>query len=283
MRVGQGEFQYKVIADWAQLPAGWTFGWIPAVAVDSQNRVYVYSRSDHPMMVFDHQGHFLTSWGDDILQDAHGIYIDQSDQIYCTERLTHCVHKFNTSGELQWTLGTPGVPRPPGVPFNKPTDLAVAPDGSLFVSDGYGNSKVHKFSPEGQLVKSWGEPGHGPGQFDLVHSVWVDSHSRVYVCDRENNRIQIFDTDGHYLTEWPGFLRPETLWFDRDETLYLAEVGHRISILNRDGDVLAQWGEAGTEPHQFVAYPHGIWGDRSGDLYVSEVGAAGQLKKFVRQ
>ena len=283
MRVGQGAFQYEVISDWAQLPSGWSFGWIPAVAVDRQDRVYVYSRSENPMMVFDREGHFLTAWGNDVLQDAHGIYIDEADQIYCTERLTHCVHKFSVTGELQWTLGTPGVPRPPGVPFNKPTDLAVAPDGCLFVSDGYGNAKVHKFSPDGRLMLSWGEPGSGPGQFDLVHSVWIDSDYRVYVCDRENNRIQIFDRDGHYQTEWPGFLRPDKLWFDRDETLFLAEIGHRITILNRAGDVLAQWGEAGEQPHQFVAFPHGIWGDRHGDFYVSEVGAAGQLKKFVRQ
>lgn len=282
MRVGAGDFQYEVIADWAKLPAGWSFGWIPGVAVDSRGRVFVYSRSEHPMMVFDRDGTFVTSWGEDILKDAHGIFIDAEDNIFCTERKTHCVHKFDCDGNLKWTLGSPGLPRPPGVPFNMPTALAIAPDGCFYVSDGYGNFKVHKYSPEGVLLFSWGEAGDGPGQFALVHHVWVDRDNQVYICDRENNRVQIFDGDGNFLWEWPGFLRPETLWFDADETIYMAEVDHRVSILNRDGDVLAQVGEAGEQPHQFRSYPHGIWGDGNGDLYVSEVGSPGQLKKFVR-
>jgi len=282
MRVGYGDYQYEVIADWARLPSGWSFGWIPSVAVDSQHRVYVYSRSEHPMIVFDAEGNFLTSWGEDILRDAHGIFIDTAENIYCTERETHCVHKFKPDGELQWTLGSPGIPRPPGVPFNKPTDLAVAPDGCFFVSDGYVNFKVHKYSPEGILLLSWGEPGTGPGQFNLVHSVWVDSDYNVYICDRENNRIQIFDGNGGFQREWPGFLRPDKLWFDRDETIFMAELGQRISVLNRDGELFSQWGEAGDQPHQFRSFPHGIWGDSNGDLYVSEVGSDGQLKKFVR-
>lgn len=282
MQVGSGDFRYEVIANWAKLPNGWSFGWIPAVAVDSRDHVYVYSRSEHPLVVFDRDGEFLTCWGEEILKDAHGIYIDADDNIYCTERMTHCVHKFSRDGQLQWTLGSPGVPRPPGVPFNMPTDLALAPDGCFYVSDGYGNSKVHKYSPEGVLLFSWGEPGSGPGQFNLVHSVWVDSEGIVSICDRENNRVQLFDHDGNFLSEWPGFLRPETLWFDKEETIYMAEVEQRISILNRSGETLAQFGEQGDEPHQFRSYPHGIWGDSQGDLYVSEVGSAGQLKKFVR-
>ena len=282
MHLGRGDYQYEVIADWARLPAGWSFGWIPSVAVDSQDCVYVYSRSEHPMVVFDREGNFLTSWGDGILKDAHGIFIDADDNIYCTERLTHCVHKFNRDGELQWTLGSPGVPRPPGVPFNKPTDLAIAPDGCFFVSDGYGNFKVHKYSPEGVLLSSWGEPGTGPGQFNLVHSVWVDSDYQIYICDRENNRIQIFDREGEFQREWPGFLRPDKLWFDKDETIFMAEIGHRVSVLNRRGEVLSQWGEAGEAAHQFRSFPHGIWGDSHGSIYVSEVGSDGQLKKFVR-
>ena len=282
MRVGYGEYQYEVSADWMKTPAGWAFGWIPSVAVDSHDRVYVYSRSVHPMVVFDGEGNFLTSWGEDLLKDAHGIFIDGEDNIYCTERTTHCVHRFNCEGELMWTLGTPGVPRPPGVPFNMPTDLAIAPDGCFFVSDGYGNFKVHKFSPEGVLLLSWGEQGTGPGQFNLVHSVWVDSSYHVYICDRENNRVQIFDGDGHFIREWTGFLQPDKLWFNQQESVFMAEIGHRVSVLNCDGEILSQWGEAGERPHQFQSSPHGIWGDSQGNLYVSEVGSDGQLKKFLR-
>lgn len=283
-RVGQGEYRYEVISDWAKLPDGWSFGWIPGVGVDSRDRVIVSSRSEHTLIIFDTEGNVIESWDETVLvpENAHGIYIDGEDNVYLTEWLGHCVYKFSPGGELQWTLGTPGVPRPPGVPFNRPTDLAIAPDGCLFVSDGYVNHKVHKFSPEGVLIKSWGEPGSGPGQFDLVHSVWIDSDYRVYICDRENNRIQLFDAEGEYLDEWPGFLRPDKLWFDSDETIFMAEIGSRVTILDRQGSVLSQWGEAGDEPHQFESFPHGIWGDSRGDLYVSEVAADGLIKKFVR-
>jgi sugar lactone lactonase YvrE len=283
-RVGQGEYRYEVISDWAKLPDGWSLGWIPSVGVDSRDRVIVSSRSEHTLIIFDTDGNVIESWDETVLvpENAHGIYIDGEDNIYLTEWLGHCVYKFSPGGELQWTLGTPGVPRPPGVPFNRPTDLAIAPDGCLFVSDGYVNHKVHKFSPEGVLIKSWGEPGSGPGQFDLVHSVWIDSDYRVYICDRENNRIQLFDAEGEYLDEWTGFLRPDKLWFDSDETIFMAEIGPRVTILDRQGSVLSQWGEAGDEPHQFKSFPHGIWGDSRGDLYVIEVAADGLIKKFVR-
>ena len=282
MRVGQGDYQYEPVRDWAKLPPGWTFGWIPAIAVDSRDRVYVYSRSEHPMVVFDRDGNFLTSWGDDLLHHAHGLRIDADDNLYCTEWKGHCVHKLTSDGELQWTLGTPGVPRPPGVPFNLPTNLAIAPDGCLFVSDGYGNAKVHKFSSEGVLLMSWGEPGTGPGQFDLVHDVWVDSDYLVYVCDRSNNRIQIFDGEGNYLREWPDPYGPDFVWFDPDETVFVADLRQRVSILNRDGHVLSRWGEKGDGPGQFRGSPHGIWGDSRGDIYVGEVGVNGGLTKFVR-
>lgn len=282
MILGHGDYQYEVIADWAKLPPGWTLGWVPSIAVDSQDRVYVYSRSEKPLMVFDSSGNFLTTWGENILEDAHGIFVDAEDNLYLTERLAHCIHKFSSDGELLWTLGSPGVPRPPGVPFNRPTDLAVAPDGCLFVSDGYVNHKVHKFSPDGNLLFNWGEPGNKPGQFNLVHSVWVDSDYNVYICDRENRRVQIFDGEGKFKTEWPADRRPEKLWFDKDQTIFMAELEHRVSVLNRDGQILSQWGEPGEAPHQFLAFPHGIWGDSRGDLYVSEVQADAQIKKFVR-
>ena len=282
MRVGQGDYRYEPVRDWAKLPSGWSFGWIPAIAVDSRDRVYVHSRSEHPMVVFDRDGNFLTSWGEDLLQNAHGLRIDAEDNLYCTVWKDHCVHKLTSDGELQWTLGTPGVPRPPGLPFNLPTNLAVAPDGCLFVSDGYGNAKVHKFSPDGVLLKSWGEPGTGPGQFDLVHDVWVDSEYLVYVCDRSNNRIQIFDGEGNYLREWADPYGPDFVWFDPDETIFVADLRHRVSVLNRDGQVLSRWGEKGDDPGQFPGFPHAIWGDSRGDIYVGEVGVNGGLTKFVR-
>jgi len=290
MTFGTGKHTYEVAEGWGQLPEGWTWGWIPAVACDSQDRVYVYSRSEHPLVIFDREGNFLASWGEDILKDAHGIYIDAEDNVYCTERGTHCVRKFNPHGELVMTLGTPGQPAArDGDPFNLPTDLAVSSTGELFVSDGYGNARVHKFSPDGELLLSWGEHGSGPGQFDLSHCVRLDKNDRVWVCDRENNRIQIFDSDGHFLAEWTGLLRPDTIYFDQNDdvpnAVYIAELTQQVSIYTLDGELITKWGGAkpSDRPGEFLGGPHGIWMDSHGDLYVGEVGVDGRLQKFVRQ
>ncbi len=285
MVFGQGTHQYTVAENWWTLPEGWEFGWIPAVAVDSQDRVYVYSRSEHPMVVFDRDGNFIDSWGDDILKDAHGIFIDADDNIYCTERETHVVRKFNTAGELLMTLGTPDVPGGEGEPFNLPTDLALGPDGEMYISDGYGNARVHKYSPDGELIKSWGQPGTGPGEFDLPHCVRVDPRNRLMVADRENNRIQFFTLDGEYIEEWGDLLQPDTIYIDDDDLVYIAELGQRVSIMTLDGEVVSQWGSerGSTVPGEFFACPHGIWLDSQGDIYVGEVQADARLQKFIRQ
>ena len=285
MVFGQGTHQYTVQEDWWTLPEGWEFGWIPAVAVDSQDRVYVYSRSEHPMVVFDRDGNFIDAWGDDILKDAHGIFIDADDNIYCTERDTHVMRKFSTNGELLMTLGTPDKPGAEGEPFNKPTDFALGPDGEMYISDGYGNARVHKYSPDGELIKSWGQPGTGPGEFDLPHCVRVDPRNRLMVADRENNRIQFFTLDGEYIEEWGDLLQPDTIYIDEDDLVYIAELGQRISIMTLDGEVISQWGSerGSTVPGEFLACPHGIWLDSQGDIYVGEVQADARLQKFIRQ
>ena len=287
MTFGSGKYTYTVAEGWGKLPAGWTWGWIPAVACDSHDRVYVYSRSAHPLVLFDRDGTFLASWGEDILRDAHGLYMDKDDNVYCTERNTHCIRKFNRNGELVMTLGTPGQPgTKDGDPFNLPTALAMASTGELFVSDGYGNARVHKFSSDGELLLSWGERGSGPGQFALSHHVRVDRHDRVWVCDRGNDRIQIFDTDGTFLSEWTGLLQPDAITFDPDdEVVYMAELLHQVSMYTLDGELIAKWGGArkSETPGEFLGCPHGICMDSRGDLYVSEVQADGRLQKFVRQ
>ena len=284
MAFGADTHIYEVQEGWGQLPEGWNFGWIPAIAVDSQDRIYVYSRSEHPMVVFDREGNFLASWGDDILKDAHGIFIDAADNIYCVERETHCMRKFTSDGELLMTLGTPNQPAD-GTPFNLPTDLAVGPDGELFVSDGYGNARIHKYSPDGELIKSWGTPGDGPGEFDLPHCVRVDPRNRLMVADRSNNRIQFFTLDGEYIDEWGDFRQPDTIFIDDEETVYVAELDQRVTILTLDGEIIAQWGSerGSTVPGEFFACPHGIWVDSHDDLYVGEVQADGRLQKFIRQ
>jgi DNA-binding beta-propeller fold protein YncE len=285
MPFGGSGYSYEVVEGWGQLPAGWTFGWIPAVAVDSQDRVYVYSRSEHPMVIFDREGRFLGSWGEEILKDAHGLFIDASDTFWCVERNTHCVHKLTADGKLLMTLGTPGQPGEEGRPFRLPTDIAFSSSGEIFITDGYGNSRIHKYSPDGELLKSWGRPGSGPGEFNLPHGIRVDRQDRLLVCDRENNRIQIFNTDGEYLTEWGGFLQPDFIYIGPDDTLYVSELRQRVSILTPDGERITDWGggKSSARPGEFLACPHGIWCDSRGDLYVGEVQTDGRLQKFARQ
>ncbi len=285
MIFGQGTHQYTVQENWWTLPDDYEFGWIPAVAVDSQDRVYVYSRSEYPMVVFDRDGNFLTTWGDDILKDAHGIFIDADDNIYCVERETHVMHKFTTDGELLMTLGTMDKPGAEGEPFNLPTDFALGPDGEMYISDGYGNARIHKFSPDRELIKSWGKPGTGPGEFDLPHCVRVDPRNRVMVADRSNNRIQFFTLDGEYIEEWGDLLQPDTIFIDEDDLVYIAELDQRISIMTLDGEVVSQWGSerGSTVPGEFLACPHGIWVDSHGDIYVGEVQADARLQKYIRQ
>jgi sugar lactone lactonase YvrE len=291
MVFGTGKYTYKVAENWGEAPNGWTWGWIPAVACDSQDRVFVYSRSNHPLIIFDRDGNFLETWGDGILPPgaAHGIYIDAEDNVYCTDNDTHCVYKFNRAGELVMTLGTPGQPAAKdGDPFDKPTDLAVSSTGDLFISDGYGNARVHKYSPDGELLLSWGERGSGPGQFGLSHGVRVDKDDRVWICDRSNNRLQIFDTEGRFLTEWTGLLQPNTIYFDpNDDVVYVAELDHQFSIYTSDGELITKWGgaESSDTPGEFLGGPHGLWMDSHGDLYMGEVmlGEAARLQKFIRQ
>lgn len=285
MVFGSGKYSYKLVEGWGQLPEGWEWGWIPAVACDSQDRVFVYSRSEHPLVVFDREGNFLDSWGEDLLEAAHGIWIDENNNVYCTEYATHCIHKFGPDGELLMTLGTPGQPGAEGEPFDKPTDVVTLPSGELFVSDGYGNARVHKYSSDAELLQSWGERGEGPGQFELSHCVRVDRHGRLWVCDRTNDRIQVFDTDGNFLNELGDLLKPDTIYIDPNEdVLYVAELTQRVSILTLKGELLARWGgaEKSDRPGEFCGSPHGVWVDSRGDLYVGQVHTDGGLQKFER-
>jgi DNA-binding beta-propeller fold protein YncE len=199
--VGTGAYVYDVVRPWGLLPAGHTFGLISHVAVDSKDRVYFYQRKDPPIVVFDSEGNFLSGWGDGRLRDAHGIYIGPDDHLYVCNRDEHEVLKLTADGRIVLTLGQRGRPALQA-PFNHPADVAVAPNGDIYVADGYGNSAVHRFSAEGRHLSSWGAPGAGRGQFTTPHGIWVDAGERVLVADRENNRVQLFSPEGDVYGEW---------------------------------------------------------------------------------
>jgi len=296
-----------------------------AVACDSEDRVFVFTRVPHQVLVFAADGKFLKVWGQELFARPHGLFIGPDDTIYCTDDFGHAVHAFTRDGTLRFTLGK-GQPSDTGAtsidyrtirrsagPFHYPTNLAIGPTGDLYVSDGYGNARVHRFSPDGGLLASWGEPGAGPGEFHVPHGIAVDPDGTVLVADRENSRIQRFTASGECLDEWTDVARPCQVFLDRAGWVYVAELGFRagrwpgtgeaepgatggrVSIFDRHGKRHARWGGGDNPcaPGDFFA-PHGIWVDRRGDIYVTEViwsgGAASgkvtptchSLQKFVR-
>ena len=277
---------YEVVQGWARLPQGWRLFDVAAVGVDRHDHVYVFNRGPHPMMVFDSEGNFLRSWGEDVFTRPHGVHIGLDDAIYCTDDGDHTVRKCTATGEVLAQIGVPGRAASfmSGKPFHRCTHTALAPNGDIYVSDGYGNACVHRFSPEGRLLQTWGESGCGPGQFYIPHNICCDAQGWVYVADRENHRIQVFDGAGKFHDQWHNLHRPCALcaggasWYIGEAgpalppTLQFPNLGPRISILNSRGELEARLGHlpAGTRPGQFVA-PHGIAVDSKGAIYVGEV------------
>ena len=291
MLYGAGKYTYELVDGWAKCPEGFSFFDVPGLSVDSQDRVYVLSRSAHPVAVFDCEGNLLTWWGEGFFKRTHGTCVGPDGSVYCTDDKDHTVSKFTLEGKLLLTLGNKDQPSDTGYvqesydffwglttikrggpPFNRPTGIALSPSGEIYVSDGYGNARVHKFSPDGTLLFSWGEPGYAPGQFRLPHSVWVDKQGRVWVPDRENSRIQIFNAQGEFLSQWEDLIRPTDICIDDEGIVYISELCLRVSIFTNDGRLLARWGGGGKdrETTLFIA-PHAIAVDSRGDLYVGEV------------
>ncbi|HEX2172095.1 MAG TPA: peptidyl-alpha-hydroxyglycine alpha-amidating lyase family protein [Dehalococcoidia bacterium] len=287
--VGTGDFTYEALPSWQKLPDGVTLIETPGVAVNSQDHVYAITRNtDHPVMVFNRDGTFITSFGKGIFsQRTHGILIGPDDAVYCADDGTHTITKFSPEGKLLMTIGTPYQPAQKwgGQPFNRPTHCAVSPvSGNLYISDGYGNSRVHKYTADGRHLLSWGSPGIDAGQFIRPHNVVVDDQERVYIADRECHRVQVFDGDGKFITMWSNIHRPDGMVRGPDGNIYIGELngipgvddapglGHRVSILSPRGELLARFGDPveGEAPGQFIA-PHGIAVDSHGDIYVGEV------------
>jgi hypothetical protein len=302
--LGKGEHRYRVIENWAKLPDDWEFMDVGAVAVDSKDRVYVFNRGAHPMIVFDREGNFIKSWGEGVFKRAHGLHIDRHDHLYCTDDGDHTVRKCTTDGKILLTLGIPGKPAPfmSGEPFHRCTHTALSPKDEIYVSDGYGNACVHKYSPDGKLLKTWGESGTEPGQFNLVHNIVTDEDGWVYVADRENHRIQVFDGNGRYETQWNNLHRPCGLYCacgkGADPLFFVGELGPgmpvnlkyrnlgpRISIVDKEGKLVSRLGGeegAGLEVGRFLA-PHGLATDSRGDIYVGEVAYTNWANAFPGQ
>ena len=287
--VGAGKYTYRLEQDWAKLPPGEEFGTVSAVATDSHDRVYVFQRKDPPVMVFDREGNFLNSWGNGNFENPHGIFI-ADDSVYITDREGSVEMKYTLEGKPLQIIGTRGVysstgcevagevaPRSAG-PFNYLTEMVPSPSGDLYISDGYRNARVHRFTSDGTLLNSWGEPGKGgPNQMHLPHSLIVGQDGRVYVCDRENSRVQVFDEEGSYITMWTDMQRPLDISQDKDGIFYISERPEddkppQISVLDREGKVLARWRSRSA---------HGSWVDANGDIYLA-LTSEKSVDKYVR-
>lgn len=221
------------------MPSGWKFGRVSAVATDSANNVYVFQRGKNadPLIVFDSHGKYLRSWGRGMFGNPHGLRVDRDDHVWVTDNGDHQVMKFTKTGKLLLTLGIKGKAGTDNKTFNRPTDIAFAANGDFYVSDGYGNSRVVKFSGDGKYLLAWGKPGKGPGEFQVPHSVAVDSSGTVYVSDRENNRIQIFDADGRFLRQWTHLGATQNIFITPQDDMWI--ITHRNNIENLTYDSLA--------------------------------------------
>jgi DNA-binding beta-propeller fold protein YncE len=304
--VGAGRFHCRPVERWA-IPANREFGEIPGVACDSQDRVYLFARGTRMVHRFAADGTSIDSWGEGLFQRPHGIFIGPDDTVYCTDDVGHSVCAFTPEGRLRFALQATGKPSDTGAtsmdyrtiqraagPFHYPTNLAIAPAGDLYVADGYGNARIHRFAADGQYRESWGAPGSGRGEFNIPHGIAIDADEIIYVADRENSRIQRFDLNGRFVDEWRDVARPCQVFIDPDGWVYVAELGFyagrwsgtgaaqpgdpggRVSVFDRTGVLHARWG-GGTDPTaagDFFA-PHDICVDSRGAIYVAEVTLSG--------
>jgi DNA-binding beta-propeller fold protein YncE len=279
---------YERIPDFFKLPPGQSIGVVSRVATDSKDRVYVFQRKDPPVLVFERDGTYLGAWGTGEVRDPHGLKI-VDDIVYTTDRSDSVTKSFTLTGEPLLRLGQPGVHSDTGCtgapwlaeraagPFNHPTEMIAHPNGDIYVTDGYRNARVHRFTRDGQLVASWGTPGKEPGQFHLPHSIAIDPEGRLYVADRANRRIQIFTPEGEFLSQWTGMGGPNDITRANDGSFVIAEQeadGNPayVCVRDADGTVLARMESR---------HVHGVGVDSRGDIYAG-LTVDRSVDKFVR-
>jgi len=287
-RVGAGKHTYELVRDFPKMPKGESLGVISRVVTDSQDRVYVFQRKDPPVVMFDRDGNYLGYWGMGAVKEAHGLKI-VGDVAYTTDRPDSVAVSFTLDGRPLLVLGQRGVhsdtgnvkspwlAERPGGPFNHPTEMMPHPNGDIYVTDGYRNCRVHRFTRDGRLVKSWGTPGKDEGQFHLPHSLAIDPEGRLYVADRGNKRIQIFTPEGEFLGQWTGMGGPNDIARGNDGTYYIAE--------QEDGDkpayVCVRDGNGSVLTRLESRHIHGIGVDSRGDIYAG-LTVDKSVDKFVR-
>lgn len=274
------KLNYQADPNWPNLPLGWNFEETPGIAVDEREHAFVFHRGPRPLIEFDRAGNYVRHWGDGLFVRPHGLKFDKEGNLWAADDQGHVVVKIDKNWRIRMVLGRKNTKGETNDLFNRPTDIAFAPNGDFYVSDGYGNSRVVKFNKDGKFLLAWGKKGSGPGDFNLPHSVAVDAQGRVYVGDRENHRMQVFDADGKFLKEWKQVGSPWGIIITEDQNIIMCD-GHRNRILkvNLDGQILGELSGPGRLPGQ-LDFSHHIAVGKSGAIYVSEI-KNWRVQKFV--
>ena len=285
----------------AGVPGAWNFIQVSSVAITARGTVLVLHRGAHPILEFDSNGKFLRSWGDGLFSEgkvaaipeanwtedkshysavygpagctacgAHSVRVDPQGNIWVIDAPGHVVYKLNSEGKEIMRLGSKGVSGTGPNNFNLPTDVAFAPNGDLYVSDGYGSARVVKYSRDGKYLLQWGTRGKGPGEFGLPHNVVTDAQGRVYVTDRDNQRIEVFDSNGKFLSQWTGTGGISGLFMTKDQRIWTGG-----TLRDLDGKVVGRLSGPGTPG------AHGVAATDSGDVYLAQL--SGVVQKFVKQ
>ncbi len=265
----------------ATLTDGMQWDAVSGIAVDSKGFLVVAHRGPRPILVYDPSGKLVHMFGDSELTSVHGARTDFEDNIWVTDYVNHTVIKYSSSGKVLLLLGKRDVPGNDKSTFNRATDVAVAPNGGFFVSDGYGNNRIVKFTTSGDFVKTWGVKGKGDGELNLPHAVQFDALGLLHVADRENDRVQVFNQEGTLIRNYGGFA-PFGMCIASDQTLFVADGrANKCLHMTLSGKVLSEWGTSGSGPGQFQL-PHCIAVDSNGNVYVGEI-TGKRIQRFVRR
>ncbi len=303
MKVGHGLHTYEVVPDWAKLPNRIKLGYTHGVVVDSRDRVYIFNQSENAVIVLDRDGQFLNSWGGEFAKGAHGMFLSnegENEFLYLTDLDRHLVVKTTLNGEILWELGAPKLPDVyQSEEQFQPTDVAVAPNGDVYVCDGYGQNWIHHYSRKAVYIRSWGGKGSDAGKLDCPHGIWVDTRGRapiLLVADRGNQRIQRFTLVGEPIDFITAELRLPCCFYQFGDEIYIPDLLARVTIFDRHnrlithlGDNPAVWEKEGwpnlplsdLPSDKFVA-PHAVCVDSRGDVYVVEWHERGRLTKLQR-
>ena len=309
--------EYNVVHGWPRLPDGFVLGQVAGVEVDSHGHVFVFHRSDrvwlteipsNPILgktilsIDSETGEILSAWGDSMFVIPHGLSIDKEDNIWVTDVGLHQVFKFSHDGELLLTVGEKRVPGLDGQHFNGPTDVAITTEGEFYVSDGYGNSRIAKFTADGQFLFDWGKKGNKVGEFDTPHGTALGSNGFIYIADRGNSRIQVFDANGSFIAAWKspelgrpwglavGLVRQVSQGIGKDNYIYVVDGGDleqslkpRSHVLKLDlnGNLISKWSSYGKYDGQLV-WAHDVGVGRDGSVYVGDVYYGMRIQKFRR-